>query len=298
MYDGPIIDAHHHLWELSSGRYGWLDAPRDTVFGTTEPLIRDYLIDDYLADMASLELVQSVHIQASFDQDDPTAETRWLHETAEARGFPHGVVGYAQLESAEAERVLAAQCAFPRMRGIRQIVSWHENPTWSFVDRPDYMRDDAWRRGYKLLRKYDLSFDLLLFPSQLRDAVDLAHAFPDTQIILNHTGSPADRDKEGLAVWREGITALAGTENAAVKISDLGAYDHHWTEESVRPFVLHTIDAFGASRCMFASDFPVGALHGDAVKTYDAFKSLVSDFTAAEQRALFHDNARSLYRLG
>ncbi len=297
LYDGPIVDAHHHLWELRSGRYGWLDEPREAVFGSTAPLIRDYTLSDYLSDMEGLGLAKSVHIQASFDEEDPAAETRWLQGLADAHGFPHGIVGFAALESPAAEAMLDAHMACPNFRGIRQILSWHRNPDWTFTDQPDLMADDAWRRGFRLLGSRNLSFDMMIYSGQLGDALRLAHAFPDIRIVLNHTGSPADRDKEGLATWRAGMKELAGAENVAVKISDLGAYDHDWTPESVRPFILRTIDAFGASRCMFASDFPVAGLHGGADAVYDAFKAAVGDLTEAEQKALFHDNACRIYRL-
>ena len=297
LYDGPIVDAHHHLWELGSGRYSWLtDGPRDAVFGSTGPLIRDYLLADYLADMAGIDLVKSVHIQASFF-DDPTAETRWLQGIADQHGFPHGIVAYARLEEPDAEAMLEAHAEHRNMRGIRQIMSWHRNPVWSFNERADLMRGAAWRRGFGLLGRFGLSFDMMIFSGQLGDALDLAHAFPDTQIILNHTGSPADRDADAIAAWRAGMSALAGAANVAVKISDLGAYDHNWTTESTRPFVRHTIDAFGPERCMFASDFPVAGLHGGADAIYDSFKTIVADLAPAEQRALFHDNALRLYRL-
>ena len=298
LYDGPIVDAHHHLWDLDSGRYSWLtDGPRDAVFGSTAPLIRDYLLDDFLADMASIDLVKSVHIQASF-ADDPVDETRWLQGLADARGFPHGIVGNAPLEAPDAEAVLEAHSAHANMRGIRQILSWHSNPAWSFTERADLMQDAAWRRGFGLLKRYNLSFDMMIYSGQLGEALGLAQAFPDTQIVLNHTGSPADRDDDAIAAWRAGMSALAGAANVAVKISDLGAYDHDWTTESTRPFIRHAIDAFGVERCMFASDFPVAGLHGGADAVYTSFKTIVADLTQAEQRALFHDNAVRVYRLG
>ena len=137
----------------------------------------------------------------------------------------------------------------------------------------------------------------MLFPSQLADALDLAAAFPATQIILNHTGSPVDRDEAGMARWRDGMRALAAAPNVAVKISDLCAYDHNWTVDSFRPIILDTIEWFGAPRCMFASDLPVVALHGGAAQIYGAFKEIVGAFSADEQRALFHDNAVKYYRL-
>lgn len=296
LYDGPIADAHHHLWALGTGRYGWLTgAPREAVFGNTAPLMRDYEIADYLADMAGVAPVKSVHIQASFD--DPLGETRWLQGIADEHGFPHGIVAFASLAEPGVEAILEALRAHANVRGIRQIMSWHRNPAWTFTDRADLMRDSAWRRGFGLLRKYDLSFDLMIYSGQLGDALALARAFPDTPILLNHTGSPADRDADGLKGWRDGMAALAQAGNVAVKISDLGAYDHDWTVESIRPFVLHAIEAFGVARCMFASDFPVAGLHGGADAVYDAFKAIVADLSADEQRALFHDNAVRFYRL-
>ena len=202
LYDGPIIDAHHHLWDLESGRYSWLtDGPREVVFGSTEPLIRDYLVANYLADMASIDLVKSVHIQASFFED-PVAETRWLQGIADENGFPHGIVAYALLEEPDAEGVLEAHCAHANMRGIRQILSWHKNPTWTFHERSDLMQDAAWRRGFGLLRRYNLSFDMMIYSGQLGDALDLARAFPDTQ---NHPQShrqprrPGRRGHRGMA---------------------------------------------------------------------------------------------------
>ena len=119
--------------------HGSPTAPREVVFGSTAPLIRDYFLADYLADMAGIGLVKSVHIQASFFED-PVAETRWLQGIADENGFPHGIVAYALLEEPDAEAVLEAHCAHPNMRGIRQILSWHENPSWTFHERSDLMR--------------------------------------------------------------------------------------------------------------------------------------------------------------
>jgi len=299
MYQGDIIDPHHHLWDLSTGWYPWLttERPKEMVFGDPEPLARDYLPLDYRADMAGVSPVKTVHIQGSGNRDDPVAETRWLEALHKEYGMPNGIVAAAPLNQPNAEDVLAAQCQHPLMRGIRSIVSWHANPVFNFNERDDLMRDDAWRAGYALLGKYSLSFDMMLFPSQLIDALDLARTFPDIQIILNHTGSPADRDAAGMARWCSGMQALSAAPNVAVKISDLCAYDHDWTVESFRPIILDTIEWFGVARCMFASDLPVVALHGGAEKIYGAFKEIVAAFSEDEQRALFHDNAAKFYRL-
>jgi predicted TIM-barrel fold metal-dependent hydrolase len=165
------------------------------------------------------------------------------------------------------------------------------------VDRPDLIRTAAWRRGFGLLRRFGLSFDLQLYPAQMHDAAALAHEYPDVPIILNHAGMPVDRDDQGLDLWRRGMRELAAAPNVAVKISGLGVADRHWTLKSIRPFVLETIEAFGVSRCMFASNFPVDKLWSDFDRLYGAFREITRPFSEAERRQLFHDNAARYYRL-
>ncbi len=108
---------------------------------------------------------------------------------------------------------------------------------------------------------------------------------------------PVDRDEEGIRTWREGLAGFAATPNVAVKISGLGAFDWRWTVDSLRPFVLETIDTFGIDRCMFASNFPVDKLYSDFDTLYGAFHSITRDFSPDEKRRLFHDNAERYYRL-
>ena len=299
IYTGPMIDAHHHLWDLGLGKHPWLAASRsdEMVFGDPTPLVRNYLPADFRADAARQNLVGSVHIEAGWDPADPVGETRWLDGLAEQNGLPTVFVVQAPLHRPEAQSVLEAQREFARVRGVRFILSWHEDPKKRFAERRDYMADPAWLAGFALLRRFDLSFDLMLYPGQMAEAARLAARFPDIAIILNHAGSPIDRDAAGMANWRRGLGLLAAQPNVAVKISDLVAYDHHWTLDSLRPVVLACIDAFGTDRAMFASDFPVAGLHATYDQAYDAFKTIVAGFSAAEQRRLFHDNAARLYRL-
>jgi len=300
IYDGPIIDAHHHLWDLGLGTYPWLAATgRDEmVFGDTTPLRRNYLPADLRADAARQNLVASVHIEAGWDAADPVGETRWLDGLAAHESLPMVFVVAAPLHRPEAEAVLAAHRAFARVRGVRFILSWHDDPKKRFAERPDFMTDAAWLAGFALLRKFDLSFDLMIYPGQMAEAARLAARFPDIAIIVNHAGSPVDRDAAGMAQWRRGLGLLAAQPNVAIKISDLVAYDHHWTIDSLRPVVLACIDAFGTDRALFASDAPVAGLHATYDEAYGAFKTIVTDFSAAEQRRLFHDNAARLYRIG
>jgi predicted TIM-barrel fold metal-dependent hydrolase len=160
------------------------------------------------------------------------------------------------------------------------------------------MDDTTWRGGFRLLRKYGLSFDLQIYPSQMADAARLATDHPDTAIILNHAGMPVDQDDAGVGIWHKGMRALAERPNVAAKISGLGMMDWKWTTERIRPFVLHTIDYFGADRCMFASNFPVDRLYSSFDQLYDAFFEIVQGASHDEHRHLFGTNAVRIYRLG
>ncbi len=299
MDDFPIIDPHHHLWDLERFSYPWLTVKPQplSVAGDVTPIARSYTLDDYLADAAGHHLVKSVHVDAGFDPTKPVEETRWLQSIADQRGFPHGIVARAELNKADVEAVLAAQAVFANVRGIRHIVNWHPDPAKTYIERSDLLTDPAWLAGFALLKKYDLSFDLQLYPAQMAEAAQVAHNHPDTVIILNHAGMPVDRDADSIALWRTGMRALAAEANVWVKISGLGMVDWNWTEDSIRPFVLETIDIFGIDRSMFASNFPVDKLYSSFDALYTAFKNIVADFQPTEKRKLFSDNAESVYRL-
>jgi predicted TIM-barrel fold metal-dependent hydrolase len=294
-----LIDPHHHLWDLARNRYPWLQehllTPR--LEGDTRPIAHDYLLKDYLADAHNWNLVRSVHVETGWDPSDPVGETEWLQGIADKHGFPHGIVARATLDAPNVEQILEGHVRHANVRGIRHAINWHADPVKTYVDRPNLIRTDEWRRGFALLRRFGLSFDLQVYPRQMADGAALAHANPDVLIILNHAGMPVDRDEEGIRLWRRGIRELAAAANVVVKISGLGTVDHDWTVESIRPFVLQTIEAFGVSRCMFASNFPVDKLFSDFDTLYAAFDELTAPFSAEERQMLFYDNAARYYRL-
>jgi predicted TIM-barrel fold metal-dependent hydrolase len=294
----PIIDPHHHLYDLKTGNYPWLQGPMlERVFGDYSAIRNDYLIDNFLADIRNQNVVKTVHLQVEYDHNDPVAETRWLQNVADKHGYPHGIVGFADLSSPDLQAVLEAHCAFPNVRGIRQCLNFHRDPVKTFIDSPHLMSDAQWRAGYALLKRYDLSFDLQLYYSQMEEATALAKDFPDTAVVLNHTGMPVDRSPEEIEAWKKSMKLLASAPNVSCKISGLGMGDWKWTVDSIRPFVLHAIDAFGTGRCMFASNFPVDKLFSSYDDVFNAFKAITKDFSSSERRALFHDNAERVYRL-
>lgn len=298
-YTGPIVDAHHHLWDLGLGRHPWLAATAGERGGLGElgPLRRNYLPHDYSRDAASHDVVATVHVEAGWASDDCVGETRWLETLDKSQGVAARYVVHVPLASPGAPALIEAQAAFDRVVGVRDILSWDPDPARRFAARDRIMDEPAWRAGLALLGAHRLAFDLMVFPRQLADAARLAAAFPGQQFVLNHCGSPIDRDADGMRLWREGLRNLARHENVAIKISDLVAYDHHWTLDSLRPVVLHCIDCFGSGRAMFGSDFPVAGLHASFDDIYDGFKTIAADLSSDEQTALFFGNAKRIYRL-
>ena len=294
-----IVDAHHHLWNLERHFYPWL-SPRPlpiAMAGDVTPIATNYSVDAFLADAKGQNLIKSIHVEAGFDYSKPLLETQWLQEVADANGFPHAIVAKAELQRPDVESLLAQHKAHANVRGIRHMVSWHRDPMKTFTDRPDLLRDEQWQKGFALLKKYDLSFDLQIYPSQMDDAVILAQRHPDISIILDHTGMPVDRDGHSLDQWRRGLKQLGKLPNVTMKISGLGMFDHNWTVESIRPFVLQALDAFGTEKTMFASNFPVDKLYRSYGVTFDAFKAITRDFSASERKALFAGNAERVYRI-
>jgi predicted TIM-barrel fold metal-dependent hydrolase len=299
LYDGPIIDPHHHLWDLRLGRHAWL-APtpgKEHSLGDLAKLRRNYLIEDYLVDAAGQNVVATVHVEAAWAEQDCLGETRWLETLDKRRGVASRYVAHVSLKSPEAPALIAAQASFARVVGIRDILSWHRDPALTFVERSDVMDDPAWRRGLARLAEHGLVFDLMIFAGQLGDALRLAQAFPNQLFVVNHSGSPIDRDADSMAGWRAGIKALASAENVAIKISGLTGYDPQWTLESLRPLVIHCIESFGPERSMLASDFPVTSLHASFAECYEVYRAVAADFSTSEQKALFFGTAKRVYKV-
>jgi predicted TIM-barrel fold metal-dependent hydrolase len=292
-----VVDPHIHLWELSTHHYPWLANPQTSFVGDARDLKHDYLLADLLRDAQDIEVLKLVHVDANHDPADPVEETRWLQSIADKDGMPNGIVAGADLSADNAEQVLEAHAAFANTRGIRQILNVHENRLYDYVGR-HFMREPQWRRHFGLLKRFGMSFDLQLYPSQMEEAAQLAREHADTQFIVNHAGMFVDRNStQGYRAWREGIRMLAACPNVAVKLSGFVMFDHAWTVESLRPYVHETIDTFGADRAMFASNFPVDRLFGSYTAIWNAYAQIVSDASDSEKDALFVRNAERIYRI-
>lgn len=295
----PVIDAHQHFWDLERNYLPWLcdEPPIPFRYGDYRAIRRNYLPADYRHDTANFLIRGTVFIETEWDPRTPVEETRWVHELAEKEGLPTVMVAQARLHEPDVEEVLAAHCAFPRVRGIRHKPRAAPSPDRVEPGGPGSMGDPAWRRGFALLEGHELSFDLQTPWWHFDEAADLARTFPQTRIILNHTGLPADRSEAGLQGWGRAMRTLAQEPNVAVKISGIGTPGATWTAEANRRVVLETIEAFGIERCMFASNFPVDSLVVSFDTLFEGFLAITETFDEGERRKLFHDNAIRHYRM-
>jgi predicted TIM-barrel fold metal-dependent hydrolase len=312
-----IVDPHHHLW----------DRPRHR-----------FLIDQLLADTGSgHNITQTVFIECgSMYRADgpvemkPVGETEFVNGTAamSASGqygptrFCRGIVGHADLRLGDAvARVLEAQIAAGdgRFRGIRHSVTWDPSDLLSrgrTNSLKGQMYDPAWRAGFARLAPLNLTFEAWLYHPQLSDLADLARAFPQTTIILNHVGGPVgigpykDRKAETFAQWKAGVTEVAKSQNVVVKLGGLGMtfgmFDFYAREKppsstdletAYRPYIETCIAAFGVNRSMFESNFPPDGASSSYPILWNAFKRLAAGSSAYEKAMLFSGTAKRVYRL-
>lgn len=299
LEDLDIVDCHHHLWDLSANYYPWLtDQVTTRVCGEYSAIRRNYLIEDFLNDVGDLRLVGSVHVEAVIDRADPVRETRWLQSISESptsRGVPPGIVAYCDLAAANAQQVIEAHCESANVRGVRQML--HESMVDPLNPQEALYENRVWNENFRLLQAHDLSFDLQVYYPQMTDAAKVVSSHPDTRFVLCHTGQPAQSSPEYVAGWRTGLETLAQYPNLDIKISGLGMFDREWTVDSIRPFVLDTIDRFGPERCLFATNFPVDSMASTYRQIWEAFSEITIGFSDDERRAMFGGNAQRSYRL-
>ena len=286
-----IIDAHHHLWRLSSGPlyYPWLQdrAPHEFFLGDYGALKRDYLPPDYWKDSAGHDVVKTVHVEAECSREQQVEETRWLAGLHRQFGMPNAIVAHAWFHTDDSEAILEQQKSFPLVKGIRS------KPADEAM-----MRDPKWLAGLRRLRKFDFSWDLRVKTWELEAAAEVVRGIPDIPVVLNHAGFPWDRSPAGLEMWRKGMRALAACENAWCKLSCLCLPKGGWDYDDNKKIILEALDIFGVERCMFASNFPVDGLRVSYRQMFDDFKRMTAGLSESDRRRLFHDNAAAFYRLG
>ena len=285
-----FVDAHVHFYDMQHPElfYGhWQSDADPPVIGKQMRKLgeRNFLAEDFIEITRASNVTKAVHVQAAIGSEDPVKETEWLEEAAERTGFPHAIVAHADLRAPDVEALLERHCEFPRMRGVRDF------------SYGDFLVSEDFHKGYALLEKYNLHASIAAQWQDIEKLVALANKFPNTIIVIDHAGNPAERNEEYFEQWKRGMATAATAENIICKISGLGMGDHNWTVESIRPYVLSCIEAFGVPRSIFATNWPVDSLFSRYDTLIDAYTEIVSDFSDDEKRDLFARNTEALYRI-
>lgn len=291
-----IVDAHHHIWRQAD--LPWLQGPMvPRIFGPYEPIRRDYPIEEFLADIAGSGVTKSVYVQTNWAKTGAVQEVEWVQSVADSHGWPHAVVGYADLLDNAVGDTLKRQALYPLMRGIRMQLHWHENSMYRFAAAPDLMNDARFRGNIRRLTDHGWSFDLQVFTSQMADAARLAADNPDVVFVLQHAGMLEDLSPEGRAAWREGMKRLAGQENIVSKLSGLGTFIHRNDPAHIEDVALQTVELFGADRCLFGSNFPIEKLWTTYAGLVAAHRKAIASLPEAEQEEILGGTAARVYRL-
>jgi predicted TIM-barrel fold metal-dependent hydrolase len=291
-----IIDAHHHIWRRRD--LPWLDGPmQPRIFGPYEAIRRDYLIDEYVADLAGTGVTQSVYVQCNWPKDRFEDEVAYVQQVADAHGFPQAIVGYADFLVDEVRPQLDRLTKYPGMRGLRMQLQWHQNPQYQFASSPDLARSPALQKNVAYLADYDWSFDLQVFAGQMQGAAELADSAPKVTFILQHAGMLEDLSPQGWEEWRQGMRLLASRRNIVSKLSALGTFIHKNDPAHIAAIVHETIQIFGPERCLFGSNFPVEKLWTNYADLIAAYRKAVEPLGDVVARAALHDTAKKIYRL-
>jgi predicted TIM-barrel fold metal-dependent hydrolase len=292
----PVVDGHHHIWRQAD--LPWLVGPmQPRIFGPYEPIRRDYPIEEFRADIAGSDVVKSVYVQTNWAPEAYEDEASWVQRTADATGWPHAIVAYADFSADDVRPQLDRLSSYPLVRGARMQLHWHENPQYRFAPRPNLPADPKVRRNVGRLADYGLSFDLQVFAPQMADAADLAESCPKVVFVLQHAGMLEDLKPAGRAEWRAGMVRLASCPNVVAKLSGLGTFLHRNDPAHIAHVVRETVGIFGAGRCLFGSNFPIEKLWTSYGALVEAYRDAVRQFTPKEQQAILHETAMSVYRI-
>jgi len=275
----PGIDAHQHFWKFDPVRDSWITddmavIQRDFMPADLEPLLQKHALDGCV-------VVQS---------DQSEEETLFQLDNATQHAFIKGVVGWTDLRAAALGTRLSEYSQYNKLKGFRHVLQGEE-------DRA-LMLSPAFKSGIAALQQYGFTYDILIFPDQLRYSRELVAAFPDQPFVIDHIAKP--RIKDGIVDgWKEDMQAIASYENVYCKISGMvtEADWKNWKEADFRPYLDTIVEAFGTKRILFGSDWPVCQVAGGYDRMMGIVKKYFASFSADEQALFFGGNAINFYQL-
>ncbi len=273
------IDAHQHFWLYNSDEYGWIDDSMSVIR-------RDFLPNDLKQELKSIGFDGSVVVQAR----QSTEETNWLLELSKDE-IIKGVVGWIDLRAENVEALLADFASHPKAVGVRHVI--HDEAELDFMLQDDFVN------GVSKLEKYNLIYDLLIFPQHLPNTIDFVSRFSEQQIfVLDHIAKPFIKKGE-LEPWTTQINQLAKFPNVYCKLSGMVTEGNwqNWTEEDFTPYLDVIFNAFGVDRVMIGSDWPVCKVAGEYKKVMSIVLNYIQKYSSSTQDKITGLNAIKVYNL-
>jgi L-fuconolactonase len=271
------IDTHQHFWKYNERDYGWMGPGM-------ELLKRDRLPAELAGLLKKTGIDGTVAVQAR----QRLEETEFLLKLADENPFIKGVVGWVDLRSPQLELQLERFCWHPKLRGVRHVV--HDEQDDNFMLRDDFVH------GISRLRKYNLTYDLLLFPKHLPVACELVSKFAEQTFVLDHISKPFIKDGK-IEPWKSDLRGLASFKNVSCKISGMvtEADWQNWKPEDFTPYMDIVLEGFGTDRIMLGSDWPVCTLAGRYEQVMSIAADHVQNLSAREQDAIWSENPKRIY---
>ena len=276
------IDAHHHFWNPARGDYGWMPADNATLF-------RHYGPADLAPHLRQAGIEATILVQAAASIE----ETEYLLGLADATPHVAGVIGWIDFENPAHLKHLTRLAGHPKFKGVRPMIQDIADDDWM-------LRDDV-QWGFRAVADLGLRFEALGFPRHLKNFLTILKRYPDMKVVIDHCMKPqiASDTAADFTFWAEGMTRLADETGAFCKYSALiTEADANWSAGQLKPYVDHVIAAFGTSRVMWGSDWPVCRLRGEYGHWRAAAMELTAMLSEAEIAAIYGQTANRFYDLG
>lgn len=272
------IDSHQHFWKFDPIRDAWIDA-------SMEKIARDFLPEDLKPLLDQSKIDGCVAVQA----DQSETETEFLLDFAGRYDFVKGVVGWVDLRSPQLSERLEHYCNNSFFKGVRHIVQ---------AEKDGFMLQESFLKGIQQLKDFNLTYDILIFPHQLEEAVALVKKNPEQAFVLDHIAKPYIKDKK-IDQWAKHINQLSAHQNVNCKLSGLltEADWNHWQEEDFTAYLTVIMEAFGTDRMMYGSDWPVCLLAGSYPHVVRIVENFISSLSTDDQKKIMGQNAHHFYNL-
>lgn len=273
------IDAHQHFWKYDPVRYSW-------IIAGMEAIKKDFLPHDLELLLQQNNFDGCVAVQANQSEE----ETMFLIELAKQNDFIKGVVGWVDLKADDIEKKLDHYKAFETVKGFRHVLQGEK-------DRK-FMLDPLFKKGIGSLGKNNFTYDILIYPDQLKYIKQLVAAFPQQKFVIDHLAKPDIRDNNS-DEWKSDICAVAEYENVFCKISGMvtEATWNKWKQQDFIPYLDTVVNAFGINRIMFGSDWPACLVAASYKNVVEIAANYFSSYTTTEQDKFFGGNAIKFYNL-